>query len=124
MNIAIAVDGDLMNSPVSKQFEDCSNLLIVNVDTMEFKVVANPEASGEIVGDRLAQELLQHNCEAVITGTIQPPAFNLIADGCMTRYNGTGYDAAKALELMNTNILALIRDANGGKGCEDLVHIH
>ena len=126
MKIAIAVDGDLMNSPVSKQFEDCSNLLIVDVNTMEFKVIPNPETSDEIVGDRLAKELLQHDCEAVITGLIKTPAFDIIADGCMTRYNGVGHDAAKALELMNSFSLALVRDANGGKGCtdDDLVVIH
>lgn len=119
MYIAIAVDGDSLSSPVSKQFEECSNLLIVNVNNMDVRVIANPETSGEIVGDRLAQELLKHDCEAVITGLIKLTAFDIIAGACMTRYNGAGHDAAKALDMMNNFTLALVRDANGGAGCVD-----
>ena len=126
MYIAIAVDGDSLNSPVSEQFENCSNLLIVNVGNLDVRVIPNPETEGEVVGDRLAKELLKHDCEAVITGLIKLPAFDIIADGCMTRYNGVGHNAAEALELMNNYSLALVRDANGGAGCvdDDLVVIH
>ncbi len=124
MNIAIAVDGESMDSPVSDQFERCKSLLIVNVDTMNATVVPNTEASDEIAGDRLAQHVLQHDCEGVITGLIRATAFELMAGAGVTRYLGAGYDAGKALELMHANSLDLIRDADGGKNCGGSHHHH
>lgn len=124
MNIAIAVDGESMDSPVSEQFERCKSLLIVNVDSMSVKVLPNSEASDEIAGDRLAQHVLQHNCEGVITGLIRATAFELMAGAGVTRYSGVGYEAAKALELMHANSLDLIRDADGGEGCGGSHHHH
>ena len=38
MNIAIAVDGDVIGSQVSEQFECCKSLLIVNAETREVTV--------------------------------------------------------------------------------------
>lgn len=124
MNIAIAVDGDVLSSPVSKQFERCKSLLIVNTDTMDVIVIANGEATDDTAGNRLAQAVLQHNCEAVITGLIQETAFELLAGACVTRFLGTGYDASKALELMHANTLDLIRDVNGGQSCSGSHHHH
>jgi predicted Fe-Mo cluster-binding NifX family protein len=124
MNIAIAVDGDLMESPVSQQFERCSNLLIVNVETMDVTVIPNSKESDKIAGDRLAKVVLQYNCEAVITGMIRTTAFELIAGASVTRFLGVGYNGAQALKLMHTNSLEFIRDADGAKGCGDSHHQH
>lgn len=117
MNIAIAVDGDNMKSIVSEQLEFCKNLLVVNVDTQELLVFANSEATEEIAGERLAQKIIEHNCEAVITGLIKPTAFNIIADNCVTRFLGVGHTASTSLELMDSNNLDVIRAADGQTGC-------
>ncbi|MFT5697454.1 MAG: putative Fe-Mo cluster-binding NifX family protein [Desulforhopalus sp.] len=117
MNIAITVDGDLMTSPVSEQFERCTNLLIVNVDTAQVTTIYNPKESDEIAGDRLAQKVLEYDCEAVITGLIRSTAFEVLAGACVTRFLGIGHNAGPALELMDSNSLDLIRDADGGTGC-------
>ena len=124
MNIAITVDGDAINSSVSEQFERCNTLLIVNVDTMEVTVISNPETTDEIAGNRLAQSVLQYDCEAVITGIIRPTAFELMAGAGVTRFLGTGYDGTKALELMHVNTLDLIRDSDGENGCGGSDHHH
>jgi predicted Fe-Mo cluster-binding NifX family protein len=117
MNIAIAVDGNSMASPVSEQFERCSNLLIVNAGTMKVTIIPNPEASDKVAGEHLGQAVLRYDCEAVITGLIQPAAFNILADAFVTRYLGTGYDAATALDRMHNRKLDLIRNINGSGGC-------
>ena len=124
MNIAIAVDGTSMESPVAEQFELCRNLLIVNADTLEVTIIANPEASLDIAGQTLAESVLRYNCEAVITGLIRPTAFEIIAGACVTRFSAHGINAAKALELMHSNRLELIRDANGGQSCGGSHHHH
>lgn len=117
MNIAIAVDGDVIGSQVSEQFERCKNLLIVNATTMEVTVIPNDDVEDNISGERLAQKVLDHDCEAVITGLIQSVAFELLAGAGVTRFLGTKYDGAMALVFMHANKLELIRDANGGDNC-------
>ena len=125
MNIAIAVDGDNMNSQVSAQLERCENLLVVNVETMDVQVFPNPEATEEVAGIYLAQLIVQHSCEAVLTGLIKPTAFEIIVENCVTRYLGIGHDAAKALALMDSNSLDVIRSANGETGgCGGAHHDH
>lgn len=117
MNIAIAVDGDVIGSQVSEQFERCKNLLIVNATTMDVTAILNPNPGEDNSGEWLAQKVLDHDCEAVITGLIQSVAFELLAGAGVTRFLGTKYDGAMALVFMHANKLGLIRDANGGDSC-------
>lgn len=117
MNIAIAVDGDVVGSQVSKQFESCKSLLIVNAKTMAVTSISNPGSAEDVAGEYLAQKVIDHDCEAVITGLIRPVAFELLAGAGVTRFLGTEHDGAMALVFMHANKLGLIRDANGGESC-------
>ncbi|WP_051261690.1 NifB/NifX family molybdenum-iron cluster-binding protein [Desulfovibrio inopinatus] len=123
MNIAVFVDGETLSSPVSEQLERCKNLLVVNVDTMDVKIIPNKDTKPEPAGINLAKAVLKHNCEAIITGKIRTRTFDIIANACVTRYNGFGHDARTALELMDNRGLDLIRDPNGG-GCSGSHHDH
>lgn len=124
MNIAITVDGDVIGSQVSEQFERCKSLLIVNAETMDVTVIANSESKEEIAGEQLAQKVVEHDCEGVITGLISSVAFELLAGAGVTRFLGTKYDGAMALVLMHANKLELIRDADGGTECGGSHHHH
>ena len=122
MNIAIAVNGESITSPVAETFEECSNLLIVNVETMEVIIIPNLKKQEDDPGEQIAKSVLQHNCEAVISGLIQSVAFEILAKACVTRFLGIGFNGEKALELMDSNTLELIRDVNGGQNCGGLHH--
>jgi predicted Fe-Mo cluster-binding NifX family protein len=124
VNIAITVDGEVIGSQVSEQFERCKNLLIVNAETMNVTVIPNSDSTEEIVGEQLAQKVVEYDCEAVITGMIRSVAFEILAGVGVTRFLGTGYDGSKALVLMHANKLDLIRDANGGMSCGGSHHQH
>lgn len=117
MNIALAAGGDTLTAAVSDQFELCRHLLIVNFETKECIALANSPEAEDIMGERLAKAVLEHDCEAVITGLIRPVAFEILAGKGVTRFKGVGYDGREALELMDANKLELIREANGGEGC-------
>jgi len=130
MNIGIAVDGKDLNSIVSEKFKTCNYLLIVNirdnflvesVEILGFKAIKNQEND---LGFQLTKELIKYNCEAMITGELEPPIFNFIADACITRYNGTGYSANIALEMMEKRKLKLIRNTDGIDGCDSSHHKH
>jgi len=124
MNIAITVDGDVIGSQVSEQFERCKNLLIVDAETLAVTVIVNSESKGEVAGEQLAQKVVEYDCEAVITGLIRSVAFEALAGAGVTRFLGTKYDGAMAMVLMHDNKLELIRDADGGTSCGGSHHQH
>jgi predicted Fe-Mo cluster-binding NifX family protein len=130
MNIGIAVDGKSLDSIVSEEFCRCNYLLVVTINDHLFgepseiiktTVIENENDNTEF---NLAQELVRHNCEAVITGALQPSEFELIADSCITRYHGAGLQASIALEKMEKRELNMIRNLEGTSNCDDHHHKH
>jgi predicted Fe-Mo cluster-binding NifX family protein len=92
-------------------------MLIVNAESMEVTVIHNSDVTEDLAGEQLAQKVLDHDCEAVITGLIRSVAFELLAGAGVTRFLGTKHDGAMALVFMHANKLDLIRDADGGDSC-------
>ncbi len=115
MFIAVAADGRDLSGAVSESLETCAFLLIVNMDTGEVEALEN---SGDETGAALAALVLAHDCEAIITGGLHPAAFDLNADAQVTRYDGLGCSAGKALALMEQYRLKLIRNPEKTEECE------
>ncbi len=112
MNIAVTADGPTIESSVSCGFENCAYLLIVDADDMSLKVIRN-----DVADTSLAEAILKHDCEAVITGSIEATAFDILADAFITRYSGYGNKVSEVLHLMEKNQLDIIRNAEGKEGC-------
>lgn len=130
MKIGIATDKDELNSLVSSRFNECGFLLIIGVkdhyageaaEITEIIPIKNEKCGSEI---QLAEELVKHDCEAVITGELAPEVFEYIAESCITRYNGKGYPALAALEAMERHELKLIRNLEGTDECDGSHHNH
>lgn len=130
MNIGITVDGKNLDSIISDKLKECKCLLIVNIGDhlvgevfkiVEVTAIKNLEND---LGEKLAKELIIYDCEAVITGELEPSAFDMIADAGITRYCGAGYPAAYALELMEKQLLKLIRNVEGNEDCDGSHHNH
>jgi predicted Fe-Mo cluster-binding NifX family protein len=121
MYIAVAADGIDLKSKVSDNFASCKYLLIVNMDKMEIGAIEN---SGDPQGEALAYKLVDHNCEAIITGKLNSEAFEIIANNCITRYYGHGYSVKEALALMDRYELKLIRNVQGTDECESQHTVH
>ena len=128
MRIGITTDNTGLESIVSDKFADCKYLLIVNmndyafcneVDIVGVTVIKNKEHDS---GFGIVQELIDFDCEAVITGKLEQAIFDKIADACITRFNGAGYQASVALERMERSELNLIRNIEGTDGCNDSHH--
>jgi len=113
MKIAVTAEDKSLDSQVSDKFEKCLYLLIVNMNDLSITAIKNDESSGE----DLANEVLKHDCEALITGDIQPKAFDILADAFVTRYLGVGHSVQKALELMEERLLELIKTFDGKDSC-------
>ncbi|NCD25120.1 MAG: hypothetical protein EOL86_05965 [Deltaproteobacteria bacterium] len=115
MNIAISAAGPKLDSPVFDEFRNTPFLLIVNVETMDctsIPHVPQPESDQE-----LATKILELDCEALITGTIDTAAFNILANNAVTRYNGVGFTAGASLEAMEARQLKFIRNPEGTDEC-------
>jgi len=110
MNIAVAADGKSLESQVSEKFELCSYMLIVNMNDLTVSVINKDELSGTSLEENLAHKILEHNCEAVITGNINQVAFDILADAYVTRYFGAGHSVKDALELSEKRLLKLIKE--------------
>ena len=120
MNIAVTAAGESLNSRVFGEFAQTPYLLIVNMETM--RCTALPHEPKEGSDQALAQAILEHDCEAVITGSIGEQAFTMLADKAVTRYRGTGMTAAYALEAMENRELSLIRNPEGTDECASAHH--
>jgi predicted Fe-Mo cluster-binding NifX family protein len=115
MYIAVVAAGKSLRSKVSDEFASCKYLLIVNMDNMKIAAIAN---SGDPKGISLAHEVVDRQCEAVITGRLTPEAFDIIADDDITRYDGHGHFVQEALSYMDRNALKLIKNVEGTDECD------
>jgi predicted Fe-Mo cluster-binding NifX family protein len=115
MLIAVSAGG---REPVSavKKFGTCRWLLFIETDDMTIDAVKN-DAGAEADAEALAGMVVERDCEAVITASFTPEIFNIIADACITRYDGTGLSVREAIDRMNGNTLDYIRYADKDDTC-------
>lgn len=110
MKIAVAADGESLESQVSEKFGRCLCLLIVNMDDFTVTIIKTEEPAVPSPEENLARKVLECDCEAVITGNISQTAFDILVDAQITRYFGAGHSVKEALELCENRLLELIKD--------------
>jgi len=115
MNIAITADGTQLDSIVFQEFSKTPYLLVVNVDTMTCTAIPHTAVPGSDV--ELAKTVLEHNCEAVITGQFEKNAFNILADEGVTRYAASNISVRESLEQMEKRQLEFIRNIERTSSC-------
>jgi predicted Fe-Mo cluster-binding NifX family protein len=92
MNLAISATGETLDSQVDRRFGRCAYFLIVNSETMDFKVMVNA-AVGAMggAGIQAAQSIVGKGVRAVITGNVGPNAFQtLSAAGIVVMVGASG----------------------------------
>lgn len=112
MKIAIAANGSTLEASIPDTFEESSFLLIVETDDGSYEAFKNPQSKGS-AGLAMIKEIIKHDCEALISGTIEKQAFDKLMVAQVTRYMGAQHKAADALHLMDAYQLDFIRVANG-----------
>ncbi|GAB1410591.1 NifB/NifX family molybdenum-iron cluster-binding protein [Desulfovibrionales bacterium] len=115
MRIAITAHSEDINSLIFQEFATTPFVLIVNVDTMACTPIAHTPAPGS--DEQLARTIVEHDCEAVITGTLAEAAFAMLAKNHVTRYAAGNMTAAYALDAMERRELQLIRNPQGTDEC-------
>lgn len=92
MKIAISAERADLASNVSHRFGLSPYLLVVDTETMDFKVLANPEVTSQRgSGVRAVVFAISENVEAVLTGYCSPVAYNqLMSNGIQVITNVSG----------------------------------
>lgn len=127
MYIGIASKGATLEDIVPDNFDDCSHLLIIKIEDdcseiLECKALSKSDYANT---DDLARELINYNCELIITGMLTVSQFDLIADACITRYIGSGIPVLDSIGLMSRDALNLLRNPEGTDDCDgDHHHEH
>ena len=115
MNIAITTSAPTLDSMVFPEFARTPFLLIVNVESMTCTPISH--ACQTRSDQDLARMILEHDCEALITGKLAGEAFRILADQHVTRYAAWDISAREALMAMEERELELIRNADGSSAC-------
>ena len=120
MKIAVAANGDTLESMVTEEYENSTYLLVVDMNDLSFRAYPNEErGSSSELG--ITRRLIEHDSEAVICGSIEQANFDALVAVQVTRYNGANYSVNDALHRMEINQLEIIRDYKGGEG---MTHEH
>lgn len=114
MYIALIADGTLQQSLIEPEFETGRFLLIADADAGKL-VASYDKTNCDYMG--FAVKIVEHDCEAVVCGSIMKPAFEVIARACITRYRGTGLPVYEALRRAVDGTLEIIPEYEGGPGC-------
>jgi predicted Fe-Mo cluster-binding NifX family protein len=123
MKIAIATNGNTLESLVAEEFEQSAFLLIVETDDLSYKVYPNEEHT-DGSGLAMTKKVIECDCEALITGSIEQLAFDELALAQVTRFLGANHSAKDVLNLMEAYKLNIIRDYKGGEGMFHEHHHH
>jgi predicted Fe-Mo cluster-binding NifX family protein len=114
MLVAIPTDGDDLSGNVDQRFGRCSRFLLVDSETREFRVLANPAAvqSGG-AGVTAAQTVIDQGARAVIAGEVGPKAYDVLQRAGVKVYARITGSARDALDLLSSQ---MVEDADGPTG--------
>lgn len=104
MNIAVAAEGASLEGMICGSMAEANVLLIIAIDD-------SPESAHIIkcISDcsdaDMARAAAAENCEAVISGVLETEAFNILADGQITRFDGSGMTVYVGIKRMQERSL-------------------
>jgi predicted Fe-Mo cluster-binding NifX family protein len=99
MKIAVTANGQDLDAPTSPVFGRCPTYILVDTETMQFEVVANPALSaGSGAGIQAAQFIIEQGAQAVVTGNVGPNAYGVFAAAGVPVYLYNDGTVRQALE--------------------------
>ena len=113
MQTAITATGPTLDSNVDPRFGRCAYFLIVDVDTMEFQVIENPNgALGQGAGIQAARLLAGKGVDFVLTGYCGPKAHEALSAADIEVLLGCSGIVKDAVEEFNAGKRKPAREPN------------
>ena len=115
LKVAISSSGKDLTSDLDIRFGRCANFLIIDTESGELEIIDNGAiAAGGGAGIAAAQQLIDHNVEALITGNIGPNAFHTLDAAGIKIFRGTTGKASDLLDHLAGGKLEQANSSNVG----------
>lgn len=112
MKIAISSAGKNKENLLDRRFGRCEYFQIYDTENEEYRAVSNDGAiSGQGAGIAAANQLIEENVDAIITGNLGPNAFELIEKAEIAAYSCEAVPVFKAVDLFSKKELMTIGSA-------------
>jgi predicted Fe-Mo cluster-binding NifX family protein len=99
MKICVTSQGSDLDSLVDPRFGRCQYFIIVETDTMEYKVIENSNiAAGGGAGIQSAQQMVEEGIEIVLTGNCGPNAFRVFSQAGIKIVTGVSGSIRESVE--------------------------
>ena len=99
MKIAVSATGQDLDSQIDPRFGRCQYFLIIDLDTMDFELLANESATaGGGAGIAAAQMIAGKGIEIVLTGNCGPNAFGVLNSAGIKVFTGASGTVREAIE--------------------------
>lgn len=117
MKIGISSTGRELNSLLDTRFGRCIYLIIYDTVNNSVKVIENQgQASGGGAGIAAAQQMIDEDVDAVITGNAGPNAYNLLKNSGIRVYRCGSIKVELAIQLFKEGKLEEIVEAGPSHG--------
>ena len=114
MRIAISAIQPSLDGDVDPRFGRCQHFIIVDPETMEFEALENPNVGAMGAGIATAQFVTSKGVEAIITGSLGPNAFQVLAAAGIEMFTGITGKIRDALQAYNSGKLRATQQATVG----------
>ncbi|MGE5485283.1 MAG: NifB/NifX family molybdenum-iron cluster-binding protein [Ignavibacteriales bacterium] len=112
MLVAVAAQGERMDSHVDPKFGRCPYFVVVDPETMKGESLPNPGAGASGgAGMSTAQALVKAGVSAVIAGNIGPNAITALSSAGIGAYIVSGGTVADAVDAYKAGTLARVERA-------------
>lgn len=114
MKLAISIDGQGLDSPFDARFGRAASFCLVDTDSGDWTVHANPalSASGG-AGVQAAQFVARLGATAVVSGAYGPKAFDTLSAAGIQGFVAPGNEARRASEVLEAFKAGQLTQADG-----------
>lgn len=112
MKVAVSAAGKTYDALLDMRFGRCKYFQIYDIENEKVKIIENKgQLSGGGAGIAAAQQLIDENIDAIITGSLGPNAYEIIDKSEIKAYKCGNIPISSALQKFNNGQLSELKEA-------------
>ncbi len=114
MKVAVSALGENLSSQVDMRFGRAKKIIVVDSETMTFKVIENTINANAMqgAGIQTAEKIIEFGVDSVITGNIGPKALKILNLAGIKVFLSEKSSVLEAIDALQTGKLAIADSAN------------